>query len=326
MNYRTLAKTSSLALVLFLSACVGSSDQPSEGELGNAHFAWDDGVFGCLLGCDAAEPMVAHAVAYLQILNKDDLPVFTVESSNPDVFEASSAGSFIRLDSHGAGEAKVVLVDSSGEVVDRFEVRVRDIATIEILGEDDFQPPFHIMTEGEAQISLELKDGKGNRLKGIGGVEYTLSGDLDEERATLVTALADLIVSVFAGTSTEYVSVEALGVGDGSITATARNGAMLSIPVVIVDDSAIDRIVITGASGDSPLLGESTFIDASAFTGEHQVYSPNCQWSLSPEGGSSIRISATGRDYVSLTADMPGVAAITCTIGDDSASMQVEYR
>jgi hypothetical protein len=323
---RLLYTSLSLAVLLSSSACGVSSGQPSEGELGNAQFAWDDGVFGCLFGCDADEPMVAHAVAYLQVLNDEDLPAFTVESSNSEVFEATDAGSFIRLDSHASGEAKVVLVDAAtGEVVDRFEVSVRDVAAIEV-GQDGFQPPFHIMTEGEVQISLTLKDDRGNRLKGVGGVDYTLSGDLDEERATLITALADLIASVFAGTSTEYVSVEALDVGSGSITAVAASGATLSVPVAVVDASAIDRVTVSGIDSDTlPAPGESTSVNAQAFSLMYQVHSPTCAWSLSPEEG-AVRISSTGRDYLSVIADAPGTATATCTIGDQSASMQIEYR
>lgn len=78
------ALTAALALA---PACIGT--HPSRGEEKVVELAWASGLLGCIFGCNADEPMVAHGRAYLMVVNADEIPAFTVESDHPEVMSAA---------------------------------------------------------------------------------------------------------------------------------------------------------------------------------------------------------------------------------------------
>ncbi|MCA9638284.1 MAG: hypothetical protein KC420_19780, partial [Myxococcales bacterium] len=257
-----------LAGLVTLSAGCGLADlgtAPSVGEEGEVELAWAGGVLGCLFGCDAADPMVAGGRAYLSVVNDDDLPAFTVESEDPAVVSAAAEGGSIVLDAAGPGEARIVFRDAQrGEVFDRFTIKVRDVAAIEL--SDDFhgdEEELAVMVGGDARIHLDLRDAADHHLQGIGGVSYTLSDELSEEEVNLIEAIAEAIAGIFGGLNNEGVAVEAIAVGSGSILVEAPSGAARTIPVRVVDAAAITRVELRGGD-EGPTIGEPYNVDAAA--------------------------------------------------------------
>jgi hypothetical protein len=308
-------------VAVLLVACSTSPNGPSHGSEGRAEFAWDVGVFGCLFGCDASAPMVTRGVANLEIVNADELPALTVESSDPTLVEFTLVDSTtIRCDGRAAGKATVTLRDAaSGELVDRFGVRAEDVQSIAPADATLFRDRLLVVPGTEVEIDLALTGTSGKHLVGIGGVDYTLAG-LDEAQVTLASALADLIVSILAGTSTEYVRFDALALGDGGIHVAAPSGATLDIPAAVVDASVVTDIAVAPRGPLPP--GSGIIVDANATTAGERVHGAPCAWSLSPADG-PIQIDWTGPDYMQVKANAAGEATLTCTVGGASGSVQM---
>jgi hypothetical protein len=302
-------------------------DDDFMGELGRAEFAWDEGILGCLFGCDAGEPMATRSVATIIVQNDEELPPFDVSSDDPSAITFTHDGpgdASIRAESHVAGHAKLVLTNAStGEVIDRFRIDVRDVDRIRASDEDLYRDTFTIMVGGERTIYLDLRDADRNELVGVGGVDYTLTGGLAEEHFTLVDAFADLLVSILVGTTQDYVTVEALALGSGALVVSAPSGASLSIPARIVDESAVTAVTLEGeATGP---VGETINLDARALAGDERVHDPLCAWSIEPAEG-PVAIDGEYRDSISLEATSPGSATVTCSVGTASDSRTVRFE
>ncbi len=328
MNLRAV-RIAAICIAVGVSGCWPScsiGEGVSMGELGVAEFAWDEGMLGCLFGCDAEEPMAARAVANLIIVNDEDLPTFVVSSSNPEVLEFiqdEPGDSYIRAESHAAGKAKIVLSTVMGDVVDRFEIRVRDVDTIRLSNRELYSERFTLMVGGSRTVNIDLEDTRGNELKGIGGVDYTLYGGITEEQVTLIDAFTDFIVSILVGTVQEYVTVEALAPGLGTISVDAPSGAGLDIPARVVEPADVTRIDL--ALEEEARVGDSATVDARAYAGSERVYSPGCAWEMDPAEG-PVTIDSSGRSSITLESATPASATVTCTVGDQSDSLTVTFR
>ena len=151
------------------------------------------------------------------------------------------------LEASGSGRAKVVFRDAgSGEVFDRFLIYIHDVDRIELQDDELFHDAFTLMVGGDATIYFDLRDTKDHYLQGIGGVSYSLSGQITADELGLIDALAEAIVNVLAGSNNESVAIEALGVGSGEIVALAPSGATLAVPVTVVGPEAITRVEVFG--------------------------------------------------------------------------------
>jgi hypothetical protein len=324
-----------LAAILFCATgclfkgCELGDDDETMGELGKAEFAWDRGILGCLFGCNAEEPMATRSTAYLVVMNDEDIASFTVSSDNPEVLDFSSddpESSFIKCEAHREGEARVILTSAAtSSVIDRFKVKVRDVAAMKLANPDLYEQTLTIMTGGTCTVGIELREDGDKRLVGVGGVDYILEGGISEVNVTLVDALADLIVSMLIGSVDEYASIEALEPGGGSLSVMAPSGVSFNVPVAIVDASVVTRVEIAydeeyAEAGDTAL-----HIDAEAFSGGEPVHSPECQWSLTPPDGPVV-IDYSGRDWVQLHTPTPASAEIACTVGSVTESRTVTFR
>jgi hypothetical protein len=318
-----------VAAALLAAGCgdITIGDDATKGELGVAEFAWDEGLFGCLFGCDAEEPMAVGAVANLVVVNDEELPVFTVESDDASTiqFTLDSPGdNFIEATAHREGTAKVILLDArTDEVIDRLAVDAYDVASIELRVPDLYRQRYTIMVGGEAEIHFILRNSRDQALKGIGAVDYTLQGGITEQEMDLVSAMAEYIVSIFAGTVSEYVDVTANELGTGSLLVSALTGVTMEIPVAIVDESAATAIELV-PRGDLEAPG-AMIIDAFVWAGDEPLHSAACQWSLNPPDG-PVQIDWESRDVVQLKADTPGQAQLTCQIGSLSESAPMNFR
>lgn len=313
------------AALLSLVTLAGCFTRASRGENGVVELAYDEGALGCLFGCDAREPMAARANTVLDVLNADEIPPFDVSSSDESVLEFIQNGgrgdSSIRVVSHDAGSAHIVFTDAAGEEIDRYELEVRDVDRIE-LRSPDIRDRYLIMVGGTDGLGIDLFDNRDRDLKGYGGVDYALTGSIGETELTLVSALADAIAAAFVGSTSESASVEALAVGDGQIEITAPSGASLTIPVEVVDETAVDRVEVEDAT-EEPSMSE--VVSASAFHADgEQIHEPECTWSIEPAGG-PVTITSENRDSVTVTSDVSGSATVTCTVGSASGSGTVTF-
>lgn len=313
----------------FFKSCDLSSDGSTMGELGKAELAWDRGILGCLFGCNAEEPMATRSTAYLVVLNDEDLDAFTVSSDNPEVLDFSKEGpesSFIKCEAHREGEAKVILTSiSSSSVIDRFKVKVRDVAAMKLADPELYEETLTIMVGGSRHVGIELRDDDENRLVGVGGVDYILEGGISEVNVTLVDALADLIVSMLVGSVDEYVDIEALVTGSGNLSILAPSGVFFNIPVAIVDASAVTRVEISYDEEYAEAGNSGLHVDAEAFSGAEPVHSPECEWSLNPPDGPVVA-DVTGRDWIEIQTPVPATVEVVCTLGSVSGRRTVTFR
>jgi len=312
----------------FFKSCDLSSDDTTMGELGKAEFAWDRGMLGCLFGCNAEEPMATRSLAYLVVLNDEEFGAFTVSSDNPEVADfskESAESSFIKCEAHREGEAKVILTSASSSVIDRFKVKVRDVAAMKLSNPDLYVDTLTIMTGGSKQVGIELRDDDDNRLVGVGGVDYILEGDISEANVTIMDALADVIVSMLVGSVDEYVNLEALEPGSGNLSVLAPSGVFFNIPVAIVDAYAVTRVTLSYDEEYAEAGNTGLHVDAEAFAGSEPVHSPECAWSLSPPDG-PVYIDYTGRDWVEIQTPVPATAEVACAVGLTTSSRTVTFR
>lgn len=328
MSFRAI-RIAAICIAVGASGCWPScqiGEGVSLGEMGVAEFAWDEGMLGCLFGCDAEEPMAERAVANIMIVNDEDLPTFVVSSSDEAVLtfvQDEPGDSFIRAESHAPGKAKIVLSTVAGDVIDRFEIRVRSVDSIRLSNQDLYSERFTLMVGGSRTINIDLEDSRANELKGIGGVDYTLYGGITEEHVTLVDAFADFIISILVGTVQEYVTVEALAPGLGTISVDAPSGAGIDIPAQVVEPEDVTSIDL--ALEEEAVVGDSVTVDAYAYTGSERVYSPGCAWEMDPAEG-PVTMDSPGRSSITLESSTPASVTVTCTVGTQSDSLTVTFR
>lgn len=319
-------RTFFIALSFAASGCFFT--QPSSGELGNVELTYDEGILGCLFGCDADEPMAADSNTFLVVVNDDELASewgpFVASSENADVletFQDAPGDSSIRLASHAPGQARVIFEeDASGELIDRFAIDVREIGRIEV-SSPEFRESVLVFVGGTITVYLDLFDGS-RRLKGFGGVDYELSGGLSEVEVTIVSALADAIISAFVGSTTESVRIEALELGAGGIRVTGmRGGASLDIPVEVVDESRVASVTVSDATAEP---GTYTSVSAQAFAANmDEIHSPTCEWTVE---GTGVTVSSMTSSSISLTAETETSAQVSCTIGGATGTGTVTFE
>jgi hypothetical protein len=320
-----------LLFLPFLAACGGLG--PTQGELGKTGFAYDTGVFGCYSGCSATDSMAARSSAGLWITDPEKLPAgFTVKSSNDEVLTFELGGTKttnkdtwrgVSATSHAAGDAKLILVDADGQELDRLMLHVKDVKKVEVEDRDKFKKTLTLMEGGAVSLDLTLRDAAGAKLRGNGGVDYAFSGSVAAPAVSLSTVLSGLLTALFAGTSKEYVEVKANAVGTGTISVTSQAGASLDVPIAVVGPDAVTKVTVAGES--SPDLNESFYVNAHAFAGDEEVFSPKCQWALDPADGPVKVTSSTGSSITIQTASAATVS-VRCEIGSQSASVSVSFR
>jgi len=100
-------------------------------------------------------------------------------------------------------------------------LNLADGLTIELRDPDLYRHRYTIMVGGEPELHFILRNDRGRELKGIGAVDYILEGSITTQEMDLVSAMTDYIVSIFAGTVSEYVALTANELGTGTLTVTA---------------------------------------------------------------------------------------------------------
>jgi len=313
-----------LLLIVGEWGCEISGGAESVGELGLAEFEWDRGTPECVFDCGAAESLATRSIAYLLVVNQEEVPRFVVSSSDSEIVEFSKESEMsysILAEAHREGEAQVILYESySHNVLDRFEVKVRDVAEIVLKEPGLFEERLTTVAGGKKYVFLNLKDRQGNKLFGIGGVDYYLADGFTVEQVTLVSAMHDPLLTYFGGSFSECAFIEVMAFGTGSIAVEAPSGASLSIPVAIVDESVITRLALS-SSGDAYRIT----VFANAWNGNEPVYSPDCEWTWDSTGG-SVYLVFEGRDYLALEGSSSARANITCTIGIHTATHNVTFH
>jgi len=292
------------------------------GELGRAHFAWHQGAFGCLFGCgDADEPVAAGAQATRMVVNADELPLFEASSSDASVFTAAG-DDYVYLHAGEPGTAKVVLSELGvGEDVDRLAINVREVASIEPNPSEQYVERLTVLLGTDVEVRPVLRDRDGERLVGVGGVQYGLTEGISPDSLTLGEAIADFLADALFGDLYERVSIQASQVGQGAIKVTAlRGGASALIPVEIVDRDGVTAIELR-AHQDQREPGDSLTVGAAVFVGIEYLHGARCVWSLDA-ADPGIELVGSGP----LTAQLSGSggATIRCAVGSRSESAQVE--
>jgi hypothetical protein len=267
---------------------------PTAGELGLLEFTYDYGAIGCLFGCSANEPIAERSKVEITAYGDVELPPIALASDRPDVatFEISDDGDIV-AETHAPGEVRLEMRDAeSGELLEALALTVKPVGSI---ASDEGE--LAIMVGGHTSVPIELLDERGCKLVGAGGIDYVLQGGIGESQVTLIDALAAWLFEPFVGgIVAEQFSLDALALGSGEISMTAPSGASLVLPIAVVDASAVSKITLSATESGV------------------RVHSPECAWTLLPEGG-PVELSSSDRDTAFVTASTPGAATIQCTIG-----------
>jgi len=311
------------ALALLGAACFG--DGPTAGELGRVHLAWDEGAL-CLLGCDADEPIAARAIGVLKVTNTADLPPFTVESSDESVaaFTLLSDEWRIKVESFVQGRADLVFRELDGALIDRFPLDVRDIHSITPRREDLYEEELTLVVGAELTVHLDLRDKGGQLLKGTGGVDYDLTGGIDEDCLTLGEAIAQMLLSPLFSTVEESVRIDAEELGAGAIEVTSPIGTKLTIPIAVVEPTAVTRVDLS-TNILTLEVGDNVTVLAEFWAGDEPLHGAACEWTLdSPDG--KVSIDAEGTNSVTVIATAPATASVTCDAGGVSQSRSLTFH
>ena len=299
------------------------TSEPTRGELGVVDAIYDVGTIGCLFGCSASDPIATGALAEIVLVGDAELPKVAFSSDDPSVAEFEyQGGARLRVTTHAPGNVRLEIKNAdTGELIDAIGFVVKDVSAIELSEEERIT----VMQGGRTSLDVTLRDEHGCRMVGVGGVEYVLSDGISEVQVGLADALFDwLFGGIFGGVVDEHVSIEALEVGEGKLEVRARRGPTASLPIAVVDASAVSSVELRLPS-EIEQVGESYPVEARALleTGEH-VRDPLCAWSLTPPDG-PVTFSWTGRDSARVTSGTAAAATVSCRIGSAGGSIDVVF-
>ena len=330
---RAALAAAAVALALAAAGCRG----PTAGELGKARFSYDEGAFGCLVGCPPADaPMAARSRVNINVTNADDLAEFTVSSTDESVATFSRVGTatvkgklwiVVGASSFAAGDSKLVLSDAaSGEEIDRLPLHVRDVQKIEVAERGEkYKDQLTIMTGGSTSMRLILRDRDNRELVGHGGIDYSYQGAAGAPEP-LEVLFGEIISRIFIGTVPETMEISARDTpGSGTIVASSPAGATMEIPVQVIDASGVTSLKLTGQEGTAE-VGDEYFLSVEAMAGAEKVHSPECFWTLSEVVG-PVTFDHASRESAAVESTEPGSSAtVTCTIGSLSSSVHVVFN
>jgi hypothetical protein len=302
---KTLARGLALACALLLAGC---DDNYTKGELGVAEFAWaEDGFLSCLFGCNANEAVATGSVATLEVKNASSLPSFRVSSDDPTILTVAGA-SRIRVTAIRAGSARIRLVaKGSGDLVDTLVIRVADVAAVEPDEE------IVIAVGGGLDRELEVHDEFGNRLVGVGALSFAPSPSLDMGQLGIHDGCEDIEYA-------ECVRLTARDVGVGMLEIQAVTGAVDTIPLDLVDETAITAIELRR----DPATGRVA-VHRTAYSDGRLVYGAPCTWSLT-NASNTLFIGDAQRDkaVVGSVFNVGGSGTVQCQIGAVSETIDVD--
>jgi hypothetical protein len=294
--------------------CESVGNDPTPGREGRVEFVWGQGLFTCLFGCTADNPMVSMGTAKLAVLGTGGLGPFVIQSADPSVIEVEHVESadLLTVFAKSPGDVELQLVSTqSGEVLDALEVKVRDV--YEALTYHDLR----VYRDSDAVIRLELYDDEGCRMVGTGAINYALAGDLSSENLDL-----DPENDIELNDSYEQLAVRGGTPASGGL-AVIGPGLQDELPVRILGPDDVAEIDMSDEIRVP--AGSTSFVYPYAFDdGGDEILGAHCEWTVSPPD-SPIEIQDHG-DSVELNSDTVTQATVTCTIGSASASMQVIYE
>jgi hypothetical protein len=245
------------------------------------------------------------------------------ESETPEIatFEHEDGDSYVVVRALSPGTAALVLRNAaSGDVLERVGIDVAAIQTV-APSYPTWESRVLVMEGGSMTIGIDLLDEAGCRLVGVGAAEYALEGGISEEQVTLVSALADWLVSLLVGSVDEYITAEATALGEGTLTATATGGASLELSFSVVDESSVDSVSLVAPEGVE--VGSAFSVSATATTADgERVHSPACAWTFTPTDA-PIEVVSSSRDAWSFQASAPTTFSVGCTVGAAHGEVEV---
>jgi hypothetical protein len=302
----------------------------SQGELGLLEFSYDWGALGCVFGCGAHEAIAEGSQVQITAYGEVELPPIAVTSDASEVAEFSvGEDGDIHVTAHAPGEVRLEIRDGeSGEILEKLRLVVKPVTSIGPQGVsgEDVAGGMSVMVEGSTAIHLDLLDELGCRMVGVGGVDYRLEGGISERELTVVDAITAWIFEGIVGSAvTEYLSLDARALGSGTIVASAPSGAGATIPIAVVDASAVAALSLSAPP--SPFaVGSSNTVTARALdAGGKLVYSPACSWSLTPATG-AVELESGERDMAFVSASAAGSAQVRCDVGSAYGTVDVTFQ
>src|SRR5262249_35850436 len=152
-----------------------------------------------------------------------------------------------------------IILMNGDSVIDRLPVETRLIDKIAPDRDKVFRNRILLVDGSELRLNVTVLDRDKKPLVGVGALQYTLTGGLTEAQVSLGGIIADLLLTGLAGSNVESFTMDAKGLGSGSIHIAAAGGAFLDIPVEVVDSSVITRLEM--APKQEVLIGWSSSIE-----------------------------------------------------------------
>ncbi len=200
-----LVSAAVLALTMFSAGCSPRLGDDTGGEKGNLRFEYSSCLFGCSLEQNALQgskvtisakgvDSKAHLTARLS-----DAAIGTIVTQNQRCTDGADCILDMEIETTGAGDAKVDVIDADGALVDRVTIKVRPAARIELEVRDrQASDGVYAIRVGEKlKIASKVLDADGNPMifaahgvaqtyadpSIVGPDEYVLFGSSDVEDA-----------------------------------------------------------------------------------------------------------------------------------------------
>lgn len=308
------------------------------GEKGVVAFGYAEGCRLVLLdenGCELTDPVLVGGVAVIRAWSIGDPPAPLTASStdesvlriepSPDPDPAPSAASDeLRYSATGVAPGVATIELRDGDiVVDRVSVEVAAAAQLAFTIEEVRKLE---LVGSQASLTAEATDGAGRRLHGRGAIEITASDELAR-----VISYLDQVDDYFDGT--DHAVFRALEAGSAEVTATLGE-LVASETIEIVGTDAI--VAVDGEPDLSAKAGEQRALSFTAKDAEGRtIYGAHCDWTIDAPMPTTLELELEdelalrlipGADVGIVSADEPGVAAVTCAIGGAAATTQVSFE
>ncbi|HEX4460488.1 MAG TPA: hypothetical protein VIA18_21065 [Polyangia bacterium] len=300
---------------------------PSDlGQLGKVRFAYDSAV-----STSPSTPIAVGGSVFIVLSAADPsqpVPAGTLTTDSPIATVEGAPNGLGQLTGVQAGAGTLTLSDSNGHVIDRIAYSVADVDGVAFADGWGSAAGPTVLVGATERYRIRLLDGA-TELIGYGLTQFTYGGPMQHGSES------NAPVEFLPDTEENF----AVGTAAGAATLTAQSGAAtVTLPVTIVDASAITSGTVTITPPASGCASEGVHVRVTALAGDTAVYGPSCDWSTSADDVPE-RFDDTGQwsDTGGWTGDdaarryliapaKPGQYHLTCKLTDTvSVPVDISY-
>lgn len=253
---------------------------------------------------------------------------WTLTSSNPSVIKVGAAGAgsvgtsanVFPVQAAGAGHATLTILDKSGNAIDSADVDVHVPTRIELCEQGLL---YAGNTYDQAALdSVQIVDGGTATFL----VRYFAgTQELHGNNALTTTngALASTSVTSTSLSASDFVAITGAGTGATSVQ-LAAGGATLSLPVTVVDPSAVQGISLDPENESGAKEGQELYVFARARDANgHDVYGASFAWTVDGQDPTCCSNTNEPTDLLAYQYHSAGTESVAVSIDGQGASVSV---